>query len=571
MSANRYPLVPDPEPHRVKTLLFATPPVDYVADTAEEWAAKGFGGFLRPDIMPGWDVDVWALADGTRVVGEENPRLRSCRRMNNRLRAAGAGETFICVPFHKHLPDWFDDGAWARVVGSFRQGARFARMAGFVGMALDDEYIEESLGLEWAPYRASGRSNEELCAQARRRGREIQEGMLAEFLEIVTLHLPESWSIMGDLAKQLFLGYLDALVVADAPGGMHVLPECTYFQTAADWIARYGYGLDRVLLENLEPKQADYWARRCGVALGLAPLGYLRFIRDADGKRLGYGGRKEVFGDRILQPGEDKSGNYPPETFAATHAAARMTSRRYVWVFACGPVWWRMTPEQRARYGGPAISTLPLADDFDDYVETLRTPKLIDLPAFRAMERGMRRRMVGLCNTKLDVLDGLGMPRVWWVVGAFPNPGGAGYHQPYPPERDVDLRAEYAGVTGPVRWRRVETPPMGYVDLSRLIAGGVEIQGYAATRFELSEPTEAVIRFGCDDTGKIWLNGRLIHASNTERIAMPDEDAIPVRLPAGRSLFLLKIGNYRGGWGFYFRITDEGGAEIPAVEWVTQA
>ncbi len=53
MARNPCPLILDPEPGRARTLLYGTPPFDYVADTAEEWAVKGFAGFIRPDSPPG--------------------------------------------------------------------------------------------------------------------------------------------------------------------------------------------------------------------------------------------------------------------------------------------------------------------------------------------------------------------------------------------------------------------------------------------------------------------------------------------------------------------------------------
>ena len=59
-----------------------------------------------------------------------------------------------------------------------------------------------------------------------------------------------------------------------------------------------------------------------------------------------------------------------------------------------------------------------------------------------------------------------------------------------------------------------------------------------------------------------------IHSSNTERIAVPDEDTVRIDLPAGMSEILVKIGNYKGGYGFFLRITDEHGFELPGMQWV---
>ncbi len=564
----RLPLSADPVPDRVRTLLFATPPIDYVAETAQYWSELGFGGFLRPDIIPGWQCDAWSLdpkdPHSQHVVGEENPRFRSIRDMVYRLNDVGVRDNFIVVPFAKELPDWFDDAEWSRIARNFEHAALFAREAGFAGLALDDEYIEDQLGLNWPGYRASGISLDAIRGKARQRGREIQHAMLSTFPTMTTLHLPETFSIEGDLAKELFYGYLDVLVEEEAPGGMHVLPESTYFMQQAEWVARYGYGLDRILIDTLPSKAKAYWSRCCGIGLGLSPLGYLRFIRDENGRRLGYGGRPEVFGDRILEAGEDKSGNYSAEVFAETHAAARTASRRYVWVFSGGPVWWRMSSEQHARYGGSSIATLPLTDDFADYVETVRVPKIIDTPFYQSIDTAVRN------SSTFDTLEGLGMPRKWLVTGPFTNENGVGYERVFGPEADPNPTAEYDGLFSSVRWNAVDTPFSGYVDLSRLIAGGTDICGYALVWIECTEPVDAVLRFGSDDSGRIRLNGKWIHGVDTERIGFPDEDTVPVRFEVGRNEVLLKVCNYRGGWGFYFRVTDTEGNEIPHVHFTTE-
>ncbi len=271
MKAEDFPLVADPN-RQVKTLLFADPPLEYVADSASMWSGMGFDGFIRPDVIPGWQADVWATSGDARIVGHANPLLRTCRLMNRNLLRVDVTDNVISVPFTRHLPDWFDDEAWEGISDNFREDSRFARMAGFVGLALDLEYIEEVWGLHWEGYLSPGYPRHRLRDQARLRGYQIQQAMLSEFPNMVTLQLPETYSINGELAKDLFVGSLEALAEKDAPGGMHLCPECTYFQTSADlMIARYGYGLDRVLLDELEPRAERLLGQEVQRCLGPCP------------------------------------------------------------------------------------------------------------------------------------------------------------------------------------------------------------------------------------------------------------------------------------------------------------
>src|SRR5262249_19184581 len=44
----------------------------------------------------------------------------------------------------------------------------------------------------------------------------------------------------------------------------------------------------------------------------------------------------------------------------------------------------------------------------------------------------------------------------WKVVGPFDSTGGAGFERVYPPETGVDLKAEYDGQSGKVRWQDLQ-------------------------------------------------------------------------------------------------------------------
>jgi hypothetical protein len=101
----------------------------------------------------------------------------------------------------------------------------------------------------------------------------------------------------------------------------------------------------------LLPRGPREWFRKHGeVALGVWPLGYYRAINDADGKFLGWSGRQELFGDRIVGSYADKGPNYPLAEFHLQFAAARTYTGRYLWVYGHGSTWWQFTPEEDAHY-----------------------------------------------------------------------------------------------------------------------------------------------------------------------------------------------------------------------------
>jgi len=145
----------------------------------------------------------------------------------------------------------------------------------------------------------------------------------------------------------------------------------------------------------------------------------------------------------------------------------------------------------------------------------------------------------------------------WQVIGPFDNPraeqgeGTVGLEIPYPPERSVDLEAEYEGVGGQrVRWREAET------DLDALFTPNEQTAAYAAAWIESPDARVADCFLGSDDWVGVWLNGERVHANMLHRAAEPDQDHIRLRLRPGRNLLLVKVGDDYGGWGLYLRIPD---------------
>ena len=121
------------------------------------------------------------------------------------------------------------------------------------------------------------------------------------------------------------------------------------------------------------------------------------------------------------------------------------------------------------------------------------------------------------------------------------------------------------GDTESPRWRNAKVYSTGYVDLARYFRPPDHRLAYAFCNILAPHQCEGRILFGSDDGAKIWLNGELVYELDVIRGAVPDQEAIPVRLREGTNPVLLKVVNQRGTWGFYFRVVGEDGAPLPGL------
>jgi hypothetical protein len=155
----------------------------------------------------------------------------------------------------------------------------------------------------------------------------------------------------------------------------------------------------------------------------------------------------------------------------------------------------------------------------------------------------------------------------WRVIGPFPNPDNRNFETPLFPEPGArcDLRAEHD--CHRYRWQSLPRRCYrdGFVDFDALYDRRNWAVAYARARFECDTDQEAWLRIGSDDGIKVWLNDRLVHAVDRARPAVPDEDAVLVRLQHGTNTMLVKSAERILGWGFYLRITDPVGRPLQTL------
>lgn len=154
----------------------------------------------------------------------------------------------------------------------------------------------------------------------------------------------------------------------------------------------------------------------------------------------------------------------------------------------------------------------------------------------------------------------------WILLGPFENDRGIGCKKEYIREKltQFDTTKKHVGKYGEISWRNGKDEIYnGYVSL-----GDSEnwVVSYAYTTVFSPDEQLVEFRFDSDDQGKIWLNGSPVLEHDETFTAEIDDYITPVTLQRGKNSILVKVCEETGGWGFYFRITDEDGNPIKGLE-----
>jgi len=540
------------------TLLFSPITPEYLKDTAAEWKTTGFDGFLFSGIMRNWADDIWAAdGDGT-TRGENDGTFKRIKLCNDECRKSGISENFIKVAFYSHVPLWTDDAAWEKLNENFRQAARFARMTGCKGIALDIEYVGEQYDLDWEGYDYKGYTKSDLRSAAVKRGRELVKAMLENYPDIVFLTLPEGINFYGPLATDLFVGMVQGMAESDAPGGVHLLTEHSYKMVNTLGLIHYTQNLNSRILDNLDESTARYWKEKCSIVLGGWPLGYYRDILDENGERLGYSGKVEKFGDKIVGSYADKSSNYPPEDFRNQYAGMLLAGKRYCWIYGHGATWWHFTEADVAKYGNVGNSTLPVDERLDDFKSVLRE-KWMSSDRMKEISRMVRE------GSSDEFLQLLNFVKEFRIIGPFGRKSLDNFSTVFPPEEEIDFDADYAGSDVRVHWQSASVDDTGYLDFLEHLSPTDWVCAYACCKVISPKTCPAQIRLGTNDTATVWLNDEKILSENIERAAAPDSDIISVRLEKGENTVLIKVCNTEYNWGLFLRITDGRGDSLKGL------
>ncbi|KAA3614486.1 MAG: DUF1553 domain-containing protein [Planctomycetota bacterium] len=144
----------------------------------------------------------------------------------------------------------------------------------------------------------------------------------------------------------------------------------------------------------------------------------------------------------------------------------------------------------------------------------------------------------------------------WSQSKAFSGANGNEvYRQAFPPETHLDDLAACEAA----EWQ----PKPDYVDGKVHTFTGDDRAIYLYRSLTATSARRLQASFGSDDALKVWLNGDVVLDRNVQRAAAPDQDRVDLHLRAGVNHLLLKVVNYKGGFGFAFRRVEEEVGDLP--------
>ncbi|MFP6872567.1 MAG: hypothetical protein VCA55_03575 [Verrucomicrobiales bacterium] len=176
-------------------------------------------------------------------------------------------------------------------------------------------------------------------------------------------------------------------------------------------------------------------------------------------------------------------------------------------------------------------------------------------------------------EVEVDLPRHFGFLMRWQVIGPFDNTKRMGFDTVYPPEKEINLGAEYEGKGAKAKWQPLlSSDKFGKIDLNKPLGMLKETVAYAYTEFESHGVRPAEIRLGCKNAWKIWLNGKLVFGRDEyHRGQRIDQYKLPIQLKAGKNTILVKAcqneqtEEWTVQWEFQLRVCDSTGSAILAV------
>lgn len=145
----------------------------------------------------------------------------------------------------------------------------------------------------------------------------------------------------------------------------------------------------------------------------------------------------------------------------------------------------------------------------------------------------------------------------WHVIGPFKYVNDKTYDVAYPPEKEIDLKGEYQGALGKVKWQQGKFEDGVAHGLGFLPGGDSPNVAYLHRVIESDRARKLPLGLGSDDGIVVFVNGKRVYVNKAARGVTVDQDRITIDLKEGKNDLLMKIVNTGGPWGFAFSVQGE--------------
>ncbi len=167
-------------------------------------------------------------------------------------------------------------------------------------------------------------------------------------------------------------------------------------------------------------------------------------------------------------------------------------------------------------------------------------------------------------EVRLDIRPRTGQYFQYWLMtGSFPlksfeesskdflqSIGGEADARPFPGMRFKDEQGIERS------WIKYDSPTSREIDFQKIFEPKVTAVAYAYCTIDSPSKQRITGLLGSNDGATVYLNGEKVHYVHIKRSLIPDEDEIVLDLEEGRNHLMIKVEQWKGGWGLSFRLKD---------------
>jgi len=148
----------------------------------------------------------------------------------------------------------------------------------------------------------------------------------------------------------------------------------------------------------------------------------------------------------------------------------------------------------------------------------------------------------------------------WLVTGPYMEKGKEArelFDVAFPPERSGAKDVTWKPLTkGIGSWE---------ITLDAAVGSGENRAAYMRTCVTSPADQDVRLELGSDDSIKVWINGKVVHANNADRGIAPRQDLVKARLKKGANDLMIRVINHGSGWGFACRIRSPDGSALDGL------